>query len=475
MYCHLIVRPALRYVSLLRKSCVEVVDHLLEKRDFDWATTVPYFVAAHLPLSDVVKKIVDLRPALKTAQTNAADGIPKLEGADLQAAEALLDVTDICLFDQAYRKIVDDTKGLANFVLGLYWLLAFEKVPSLILYSSLSKYSAELAVTQLKSPPKGFDPTAVTNREIPLALCLLYLRMGDSKAAAAQIAEHLDETVAACVSNPELLGRDTCLDPIQLDQLAADNSVVEFAKLLRSHFPETLTAILLSLHGRISVAMAVRCMIGGAPLTLSGLQTVTNYLTVTLEKDEKAPLSAGGKQLCIFTLIKFRLRRLTLLQTAPESAVSGGATESHSVVDTTSPAFKRAKWLLLPELQPEIPHAALQELRRLQALLLEHVVPDTAEDMFSIISGGDEYPGRITLQLICLPVMGLLYSALRDVLRLFPTALIGCVALPDHMGPTFFDTHTHAFRVTRAVSSDPRRRSAHDPQVLQVHHAVTPG
>lgn len=54
----------------------------------------------------------------------------------------------------------------------------------------------------------------------------------------------------------------------------------------------------------------------------------------------------------------------------------------------------------------ELRPAARRELRRLQALLLEHTNHDTAEDLFSIVSAGDAYPGRITLQLICLPVMG---------------------------------------------------------------------
>lgn len=412
-------------MSLLRKSCLEVVDHLLQKRGFEWGSTVPYFVAAHLPLSEVVGRFVDLRPGLKTAHTQSTDGVIKLEGADLQAALALLEVTDIYLFDPAYHSLIDDSMALANLLIGLYWLLSFDRLPDIILHSTLSKFSSELAITLLKGPPPGLELTSTASRTIPLALCMIYLKMGDDESAAAQVAGHLDETIALCVANSKLLGHDECLDPIQVDDLATDSNVSKFAQLLRTHFADTLTSILLSLHGQISVVLAVRCLIGGIKISLSGLHIVTTYLTETLAKDEKVPLAHAAKQMCIFTLVKFRLRRLTLLQTAPEVAVSGQSEESVGVVDTSSRAFKRAKWLLLPELQPSIPSAALQELRRLQALLLEYVLSDTAEDLFSIISAGDDFPGRITLQLICLPVMGLLYSALRDILRLFPTALIG--------------------------------------------------
>jgi len=229
------------------------------------------------------------------------------------------------------------------------------------------------------------------------------------------------------LASPELLGQDSIPDPINLDTLSSLAAASDFAGLLRTHYPDTLSAILLSLHGRLSVCMAARCLINGGALTLTSLEAVITYLSATLLKDATSPLGPAAKQSCIFTLVKLRLRRMVLLRAAPEAAVAsrspGGIVTD---LDAVPRLAKRAKWLLMPELQPETSEGAVCELRKLQELLLDYVAvnADIAEDVFSILSSGDSYPGRLSLQLICLPVMGLLYSALRDILKRFPTALI---------------------------------------------------
>lgn len=57
----------------------------------------------------------------------------------------------------------------------------------------ITRYNAEFAVTLLKAPPRGHAYSPAIERDVPLALCVLYARMGNEDTAAAQIAERLDD------------------------------------------------------------------------------------------------------------------------------------------------------------------------------------------------------------------------------------------------------------------------------------------
>ena len=82
-----------------------------------------------------------------------------------------------------------------------YWLVECDRLPAVILHSMLTKYSAEFAMTLLKAPPRGHATAPATERDRPLALCVLYARMGNEDSAAAQIADHLDDVQVCCFSS----------------------------------------------------------------------------------------------------------------------------------------------------------------------------------------------------------------------------------------------------------------------------------
>ena len=440
------------YIQILRKSCSLLGDHLKMKREPPWNKIAAYYAESDLSLSDLVERLV---PVCMQNQLGVWMD-PSKE--DLVAGKAALAVFRTVMFDKKHVVRVNDTAQLANIILNVYWLTEMEELSSVILDSQLSKYTPEFAVNLLKdiatrtkvakatSSSTDSQEADVASQQHEFALGLLYLRIGDIQTALKRLSQISVFLKQSCAEKPGLLVAEELDDPLYPDVCGSQAGLQAHKKLtthkklrptrlgsfLGDHAPSILKDVLQGSGNNISVASGLRLLIPSDTGRSAVYEHVVHYLTKSLDTTD-----ANRRTTCVTFLAMILLQQLVALCKQGDGA-------AHRVADLTDMAtdlqFKRPSWLgHIPPFDEQtlsIPHLAAKKLLLLQGLIFQYLTVENATALYTIIikSHAENYPGRLSLELLCLPTMGRVDEGQRMLLRVYPSALLGysCAFLPSN-------------------------------------------
>ena len=202
-----------KYLKMLQESYSLLGDHHKSHPSPPWTKVADFYSASCLKLSDIVARTV---PAVFTAELGV---LVNVTPDDLAAAQAALAVFRRVLFDKRHHARINDTATLANIILNVYWVVAFDELSSVILDSQLTKYTPEFAINLLKKMPTATkeawsaastdaDPegvSAIAAAAHNFALGLLYLRIGDMQTTLKRLSRIAAFLQKQCIEKPELL------------------------------------------------------------------------------------------------------------------------------------------------------------------------------------------------------------------------------------------------------------------------------
>jgi len=426
-------------------------------------------------LSEIVTRIV---PAVFTAELGVRVAMTP---DDLAAAQAALAVFRRVLFDKRHAKRIDDTPMLANIILNVYWMAAFEELSSVILDSLLANYTPEFAINLLKSMPAATkeewgaasmaDPegvSAVAAAAHNFALGLLYLRIGDMQTTLKRLSRIAAFLQQQCIEKPGLLFETEVSDPMLPDVCAAQSgaggggrslALTSLGRFLGDYAPAVLKDVLLGLDNRISVASGLRALLPTDEGRTAVYQVAIEYLSESL----RAPTATTARSMTCTTFLTMLLVKQLERQSSSSSSSSSAAKSTSTSASTSgssggrrSPlvpaaadadgvgadvelseemelAWERERPGWLDHLPPFLSGASqlssdvVATLKALQGLLFTQLDPANAPAVYTIIikTHASTYPGRLSLELLCLPRMGRVDEGQRMLLRVYPSALLG--------------------------------------------------
>eukprot|EP00041_Stephanoeca_diplocostata_P029429 m.868245 g.868245 ORF g.868245 m.868245 type:complete len:1261 (-) comp23559_c0_seq1:463-4245(-) len=460
-----------KYTTLLQNSCALVADHMLRRvqqaatssssprKTIDglWDKIVAYYVASHLPLKKIFSRI-----GAQCAAVGQLRSQDPFVGADLAAVQALCAIARHYVFVPSHRTLVDtNDTALAGDVLHLFWHADYNSLARVILVSTWHTYDTDQAMALVRASQER----GASNPELSLAMCLLHLRRQEYDQAAAIVTSCKSTVRAQCVARPALVLVPGIAPGFQEPRISAPSlSPPLLGALLQSRFPELLMDILLTLHGRVSVADAVACLTSpettATTHSLGEARTVIQYLTETRRKykqvvslkptstpatvAENTPVAASTLETpeqamfaCAVALCKHRLAYYqAILASAAHMESATAASPTADAVDdsTLLPEWVHAVPLTAPASSaptvitpPTLSSHAARELVLLQQLLYEEARDSAVATALLdvVLGGGEDFPGRVSLELLCLPAMGRLRDGQDILLRLCPGALVG--------------------------------------------------
>eukprot|EP00039_Didymoeca_costata_P001034 m.49128 g.49128 ORF g.49128 m.49128 type:complete len:1191 (+) comp10599_c0_seq1:214-3786(+) len=432
------------YLKLLKQSHSLLGDHERAQRKPPWSRIAAHYAASDLMLSEILDRLV---PA------SFRDNLGKrlaLSDNDLEPGKASLTVFQEILFSKEHEIRIDDTPKIANIVLNVFWLISFEDLPQVIISSLLTKYTPEFAILLLKALPKSLNElwnSKSTNTNAAgtitssdsnegaaahgLALGLLYLRTGNQDAAMKHLSNNAKYIKEVCIARPQLLFIKELSESFLPMKLVSSEEFQpsRLCNFLRESFPQVLKEILICLGSmslrsgkKASVATCIRAMvpkdddINSANRMLAIEMLSTLLPTVSVE--------STGKTTCVTYLMYFLL--LQLIEEWKQGTTQG---EDINVKEVSS--WDRPEWLNhIPPFNdnpPRISKLAAATLRRLQGVIFQNVSSENAEAIYNIVIKSKEtnFPGKLSLELLCLPAMGRVDEGQRMLLRVYPAALLG--------------------------------------------------